>query len=873
MITPAPAGRPGIDWNVPNLIVVLTLVFFAANLAGVLNLRGVADPEGYVLNTSRLIPVNTHEDDGHLNITAMLGHLELHKNKFSYYFNIGGPFLLFAQGAAAVGDTLGLVKRFDDPTLYWLYPEELKRAWQFFGMLKLAFLMWLPVVVFWFANNHLSRRSGLIGAALVAAMPFVPGFEQRMKVDSVVIALGLLSLLFQVAYARWGRDRDLLYGAAVLALSMSMKFVMLPAVAVFLWCFILGERARGERALSSRTALRAAKTCALAVTVFFLSNPRFIPGVLAMASDYTKTISASHAAVASHGLLDTLLYRLTSLGPLAGSWADALALPVLAISLGACLLPPRQTLRTGVVALLAFFVLDFAYLFAFVGAEGARTITYYFFAASVVLCMLTGFALDMLATVASRLSPTVGFGVLALAAALVAASFVQQTQVLVYVLGPTNRQRAQAWMKTYLPQGASVGVPMPADAVPLNSLYWSDPYRHQAVVAGTDLELLGEKRPDYVLRILGSKARKAGIPAGYTVEAEFADGVGLSGDDNRDMFQDEAYQVLRRTGEAAKSSGQTAEYRLISFLERDPEPVFNVMEHQASIFFPISLEMLRKIGGGLVPFPLGAFASSIRAGGKLAYIHQIPPGCLTLWGVKYLLAPAGEGSPLRSEVLRDGRYPLTPAQGWEAGAGPELFRNTAYEGQAVFIPEKAPLARLRANPSIIFRSRGRLPLSGDLATQEALMSGGSELVQVSLTLETDRPVDCIFSGGPRPMSVLLDPGYHEVRLPYHAAGPGALRYEINPVTAPARVVLHAVDARPMSLRGAPMVEAAWTTPREAFARVDAPAAGTVAFALPWHRYWRASLDGSPVEPQRGPGNTVAVPVPAGRHQAALTFGK
>ena len=873
MIPPAPAVRQGIDWSVPGLIAVLTLVFFAANLAGVLNLRGVADPEGYVLNTSRLIPVNTHEDDGHLNITAMLGHLELHQNKFSYYFNIGGPFLLFAQGAAAVGDALGLVKRFDDPTLYWLYPGELKRAWQFFGMLKLAFLVWLPVVVFWFGNNHLSRRSGLVGAAFVAAMPFIPGFEQRMKVDSVVIALGLLSLLFQVAYARWGRDRDLLCGAAVLALSMSMKFVMLPAAAVFLWCFLLGERARGEQALSGRTTLRAAKTCALALAVFFLANPRFIPGVLVMASDYTKAISASHAAVASHGLLDTLLYRLTSLGPLAGGWADALALPVLAISLGACLLPPPQTWRTGAVALLAFFVLDFAYMFAFVGAEGARAITYYFFAASVVLCMLTGFALDRLATAASRLSPAAGFGVLALAAALVAASFVQQAQVLAYALGLSNRQQALAWMENSLPRGASVGVPMPADAVPINSLYWIDPYRHPAVLVGADLELLQDKRPDYVLRVQGTKARGAGTPPGYVVEAQFADGAGLSGGGNRDMFQDEAYQVLRRAGEAAKPSGLTTEYRLNSFLERDPEPVFNVMEHQASVLFPISLEMLRKSGGGLAPFPLGAFASSIRQGGRLAYIHQIPPACLTLWGVKYLLAPAGEGSPLRSKVLRDGLYPLAPAHGWDAGAGPALFQNTGYLGQAVFIPEAAPLARLRANPSIIFRSRGRLPLSGDLATREALKSGGSELVQVSLTLETDRPVDCIFSGGPRPLSVLLGPGYHEVRLPYHAAGPGALRYEINPVTPPARVVLHAVEARPMALRGAPVVEAAWTTPREAFARVDAPVAGTVAFALPWHRYWRASVDGSPVEPQRGPGNTVAVPVPTGRHQTALTFGK
>jgi hypothetical protein len=45
------------------------------------------------------------------------------------------------------------------------------------------------------------------------------------------------------------------------------------------------------------------------------------------------------------------------------------------------------------------------------------------------------------------------------------------------------------------------------------------------------------------------------------------------------------------------------------------------------------------------------------------------------------------------------------------------------------------------------------------------------------------------------------------------------------------------------------------------------------FAPPWPRYWRAEVGGAAVDPQRGPGNTVAVAVTAGRHLASLCFGR
>lgn len=861
-----PSDR-NLDFGVPKAVLAAVLVFAAVNLASILGLHGIADPEGYVLNPSRQIPVNTHEDDGHLNITAMLGHLKPGQSKFSYYFNIGGPFLHLATGAAAIGDALGLVKRFDDKTIYWLYPEELKRAWQFFGMVKLAFIIWLPIVVFWFGNNHFSRRAGLAAAWLVVAMPLIPGFEQRMKVDSVVIGLGLLSMLFQVAYARWGRTRDLYAGAAALAVSLSMKFVMLPALPVFLGCYLLGQHARGERALSRTSLARAAIVAGLALVVFIAANPRFIPGILVMARDYAQNVTAAHRAASPYGFWDTMLARLTTFGPLAGSWSDAAALPVLAFSALACLLGRKAPWRTGLAALLSFFLLDILYLYCFVGAEGVRTLTYYFFAAALVLCMLAAFALDRLASslpVPRRLS---GFAMFTAVCVLALISFRQQAAILDYSVGPTNRQLALAWLDGHLPADATIGVPLPPGGVALNNYYWVDPFRHAVLPLGAGLEQLEESRPDFVLRVLDSKARQSAIPPGYEQAAVFERGDGLSGDGRRDMFQDEAYQILRRTAPGPAIRKTTPEKRIFQRLEADPEPVFNLMTWKSTSLYPISLEMFRKWGERVTPFPIRAFASSIREGGVLDYVHQIPPECLTLWGVKYLLAPAPDGGPLRTETLASGLYPLAPVTWTGAGKdGPSLFRNEGYLGQAVFIPRSAPLDARQASPSPIFPGRGRLPLYGDLAP--AAGADGPRLVEVAFALETDQPVDMILSDGSRKQSVVVGPGYHATSLPLRP-GPKGVRYEINPVSAPARAILHSIEVRPMELVGPPAVQAGDLSPRRAAARVDVPAPGRVVFALPWHGYWQAEVDGKPARAQRGPGNTVAVEVPGGSHGVLL----
>ncbi|MFZ5426241.1 MAG: hypothetical protein ACOZEN_04665 [Thermodesulfobacteriota bacterium] len=863
-----PPAAPGktLDWTVPKGAAAAALVFLAVNLAALAGLRGVADPEGFILNTSHIVPVNSHEDDGQINIAAMLGFLEPGSSKFGYYFNIGGPFLHIASGAAAAADALGLVKRFDQPALYWLYPEELKRAWTFFGAVKLCFVVWLPVAAYWFGNNHLSRRAGLIGAWLVCAMPFLPGFEQRMKVDSVAILAGLVSLTLALAYARWGGRSRMVMAASTLAVSLSMKFVMLPAAPVVLACALAGWRAEGGRFFSRRFLAWISGTGLLALAVFFLANPRFIPGLILLARDYGTSMSSFHAAPVKYGLAEALLARLTSLGTLAGRWMDWAAIPVLFLTALACL-AGRRPWRAGAAALAAFFVLDVAFVFVFAGVGMALEYTYYFFAAALAACMMTAFILDRLAAGATRLGTLPALAALLLPLALAAWSFGEQARVLEYVTSPTNRQQALEWLSANVPPGATVAVPLPPAGSPLNTLYWVDPFRYRVVPAGKALELAGGLEPAFVLRVLDGKAGQSELPPGYEQAAVFERGEGLSGSGRRDMFQDEAYQVLRRLGAGPPDQADTPEHRIFQFAEADPEPVFNLMTWKSTSLYPISLEMFRKWDDRVTPFPIRAFASSIREGGVLNYVHQIPPECLTLWGVKYLLAPGPDGGALRTEPLASGRYPLTPA-GW-AGAGkdgPSLYRNTGYLGQAMFIPRSAPLDTRQASPSPFFPGRGRLPLYGDLAT--AAGPDGPSIVEVSFALETDQPVDMILSDGHSKQSVVAGPGYHATSLPFRL-GPKGVRYEINPVSAPARVILHHIEVRPMDLVGPPTVQAADPSPRRATARVDVPASGRVVFALPWHRYWQAEVDGKPARALRGPGNTVAVEVPQGASQAAI----
>ena len=97
------------------------------------------------------------------------------------------------RALASLAGKAGIIKVFQDPWLYLAYPEEILRVWHAYGLYKLFFLAWLPIVVWWIGNNFLTRASGLLAVVIFAAMPFLPAFEQRMKPDGVAILFGSLS--------------------------------------------------------------------------------------------------------------------------------------------------------------------------------------------------------------------------------------------------------------------------------------------------------------------------------------------------------------------------------------------------------------------------------------------------------------------------------------------------------------------------------------------------------------------------------------------------------------------------------------------------------------------------------------------------------
>ncbi|MFP5238480.1 MAG: hypothetical protein ACLGQW_01490, partial [Acidobacteriota bacterium] len=199
------AARP------PVAVLLAVFLLLAAQLTAITGLRGAADPEGYPLNTSKPLRVNTFEDDGVIGLRAALGYSTLHEDRFSYLFGVGGPVLHAARPVMAALDRLGLITRFEDPSLYLLYPQELERAYKAFAVYQLlAFTMWLPLAGWLLLSRHVSRPAGVWAAWLLALTPFLTGFETRLKPDSAALLMGILSLHFALNHFRDGGRRNLL---------------------------------------------------------------------------------------------------------------------------------------------------------------------------------------------------------------------------------------------------------------------------------------------------------------------------------------------------------------------------------------------------------------------------------------------------------------------------------------------------------------------------------------------------------------------------------------------------------------------------------------------------------------------------------------
>ena len=98
-------------------------------------------------------------------------------------------------------------------------------------------------------------------------------------------------------------------------------------------------------------------------------------------------------------------------------------------------------------------------------------------------------------------------------------------------------------------------------------------------------------------------------------------------------------------------------------------------------------------------------------------------------------------------------------------------------------------------------------------------------------------------------------------------------YELHPAASGATAALLSVAAAPLAVLPQAQAAPATVDMRLAFARIRAGSPGQAVFALPWHPYWRATVDGRETAAVPGPANTVAVPVPAGDHDVAVRFAR
>jgi len=867
-----------ISYRLPRLVLAALAVFIAVQAVAICNMRGVADPQGYVLNTNKPLPVNTYEDDAQVSLMHALGYYGPTTNTFDVATNFGGPLLYGARPFIWAAAKLGLVQHFDDRSLYILYPAELLRIFKIFSFYKLAVLLVVPLGVFWLLRNHVSERAGVIGVWLIAATPFLTGFELRLKPDGVVFGLTMLSMLYQLAFARDGRARHLYAAAALLAVSFAMKFTMATVVFPFLACLHSGLAGTGRSPFRGPGLALVAKATGLGALLFVLSNPRIIPGAWIFYDFIVRYSTLNKKTAVKGDFWATIGFRLTHFGALLGPALGALAIPAILAAVWRTISEGRRV--AAVNCLTALYFLQILFLWFVANDHVVGNITYYYYGQSLLTAVLAALLFDWLHV---RLGQTqwsqshatksraVALGLDGLAVALIVATFGADLDVLRFVCGQSTRQVAQGWIDAYVPAGASVGIPLAASKhLVFSDRYLLNPFRHRLLLLGVDGEATQTARPDYVFWVRSNPLMPRFDQPGYEQTALFDAGRRLPREPYT-FFQDDIYEVYKRVEAPAAPPvpGPTDADAALGAALAD-EGDCNIVEYHASGIFPLQMTIFFRTRGQYLPLGPGLFLAALRdPAAPPAYPHQLTPELLTLWGVKYVYARQDEA--FDNQTLADPRFALTPVapageQRLPQGLG--LFRYGGYQGMAHFLPDAPAGERLRVAPrwrGILKRHRllpyGRLYPAG-------AAPGPRKLLRVRLRVACAGRMDLLLKGAGAPLPLLLGPGQNDVDVPLPVAGAAEPGYELNPAEPGASAEVESIVTEPMAIEPA----VCWSAdPYNAFASVTAETAGQVAFSLPYHAGWRALVDGVEATPRRGPGNTTAVPVGPGRHFVALEF--
>ena len=862
----------GLSYRLSASVLTALAVFILLNLTAILHIRGVADQEGFILNTSKFIPVNTYEDDAQVSIFHALWYVGETKDTFTVATNFGGPLLHLAKPVLWLGSKIGLIKRFDDVYLYVTYPEELARVFKLFSIYKLALLTLLPLSMYWLLANFFSQRAGELAAWLVAAMPFLTGFELRLKPDGLVFALAMLSVLHQLEFIRSARSRHLYLAAVLMALSFSMKFTLASIGVFFCLSFVAGIKRQGYTIVSREAFGMFARATGLALAVFVLANPRILPG-LAIFADFVVRYSAVTAnADNALGIWGTLGFRLLHFESFVGPWLNYLVLPAVLLAV-IIALRDRLTL-TPWTYLVGLFTIHLFFIWKVGHHLVVKILTYYYYTPALLVLLFLALFLDYTLKIA-RDKPVMLTAAYGAIITVIVLTFGENHKVLTFVTGPSTRQQATAWMEANLPRGASLGLPLPsAGHFVFNDRFLVDPFRYRLFTLGLAGERVHAILPDYFVEVRTNPIQNPPLsPSGYEPIAVFDSGSPLP----REMFgsyQDDIYTVFRRVipGPASLPPGPAdADFALGLTLASDPERSFALISYKASGIFPLSLNVWFRDGGRYTPVGASLFTASVRSSlSPPAYLHQLSPDLLMLWGVKYVQATVDQA--FTQEVLNGGRFDLEPLPiDTPLPEGMRLYRNRGYKGMAHFLPDPRPQEVYECAErwgGILLRHR--LKTYGELYPAKLWDTTRPQRLRVRMEVTCDAPMDMLLKGGAQTESILLGSGHNFIDYPYTIGdAPSGLSFEINPTAPGASCRVRSLRTEPLRIESA---ATAWSISlKEAFVTVDVDKPGELTLSLPYHPFWHAVVGGVEVAVHRGCGNTVSVPVQPGHQLISVRY--
>lgn len=876
-------------WRLPYHILIALAAFLIINSITILNVRGIVDDVDYRWNNAHHIPINTYEDDGRLNVYAALGYKGF-SERHEHLINIGGPYIHIARFLLWTGDKIGIVKIFDDPYAYYLYPNEYLKIWKFIGLYKVwLFLIWLPIVVYWIGARHFSPATGSLAAWLTVSIPFITGFEPRIKADSVAMVLGFFSILWQLEYIRNHNRKYLFLAAIFLGASFAVKFNLLSAALTFLLSYLVVVRKNGQDLRSYRTWQNLWHAAVVAAITFIIANPYFVKGFISyskMLLGQTVAVNKGKTLLDMSSIFYSIWYRIIHFDSHFGTVLNWLVIPALFFAVIHLFIKRSQRSIAGTMLLIV--LIGFVAYIAVVMRDAVIYLTYYYYAPAIVLLILISDLLSAIWEKAISIGRIASFVVGMSIVFIIGFTAYENSRVFAYMVSKTNRQNMYEWIEKNIPQGTVIGIPMAPTHSYFNQWIRLDPFKYRLVHIGTRGEQLEENQPDYFIWILFSKDSQMPDGKDYIKIADFSKGTDLP-HERYDLYQEEAFHVYKRVSEpdiSRRSILGELEYELGALMRDDKEDEFRILQFRGLSFMPGWLNLLRKEKQTLQYDSSLSFESMIRGDkpehAKYAYIHQIDPTMLQLWGVKYVLARVnmGDKSPFEEHVLQSGHYNLKEVYKYETmfGDGKRdvgLFYNNEYMGQVLFAQfdkkEDDNTARIPFWKTL-WSGYEKQKKEGILYDESAMKKLTTDKIAVYIEIKSTTPVSVYIKGGGNEEYLDIGSGQQRIWMSYRIfKNDGVITYRVNPVEGKGSIVVNKIYASPLNLYASPVVSNAKISKRGGAAAINARSEGDVIFSLPYHKYWKATVDGVSAPVKKGLAGTVAVGIPQGMHLVEIYF--